>query len=116
MKADILKCNVAIGGDVRNVLHCTNLTWPEVCIMRELHGEQSVNDIVVTAINEIDERSEFERIRFAYPEYAVKNLYPGVSPNVVFVAPEYIDRDVPRPTPAKKQEAHKHDNKSDDLL
>lgn len=115
MKADYLKCNVAIGGDIRNVYHATNLTWPEVCIMRELHGEQSVSDIVVTHTSDIERNIEWDRIRFSYPEQAVKNLYPGVSPNLAFEAPEYIDREVPKAS-AKKPEPAKHEAKTADLL
>jgi hypothetical protein len=114
MKADYLKANVAIGGDIRNVLHVTNLLWPEVCVMRELHGEQAVNDIVVTHTSEIDPRSEFERIRFSYPEIVVRNLYPGVNPNLKWEAPDYIDSEVAKAAPAKP--AKPDTNKTPDLL
>ncbi len=104
MNADIFKCNIAVGGDVRNVYHATGLTWPEINIMTELHGENSVSDIVVTHTKEIVPQAEFERIRFSYPAGAIKNLYPGVSPNLKWVAPDYIEREAPKPTQAKKPE------------
>lgn len=105
MKVDYCKCDVALGGDLRNVLHTTNLTWPEVCVMSEVHGENAVSNIVVTHTGEIDPRAEIERMRFTYPAPAMQALYPGANPNIKFEAPEYIEREVPKAAPAKKPEA-----------
>jgi hypothetical protein len=115
MKADYCKCDVALGGDLRNVLHATNLTWPEVCVMSELHGENAVSNIVVTHTGEVDMRAEIDRMRFTYPPHAVQALYPGANPNIKFEAPDYIEREAPKAAHAKKPEPVAQ-NKTADLL
>lgn len=101
MKADFLKADVALGGDVRQVVRVTNQTWPDICVMREIHGDDSVSNIVVTHTREANEFEEVARIRATYPEAVVQRLYPGMNPNIKFVAPDYIDREVPKEEPAK---------------
>lgn len=107
MKADKLKCNVAVGGDIRQVVHMSNLTWPEVCVLRELHGDQFVTEILVTHIADINEHEAFTHMRMTYPEPVVKALYPGVSPNIKYGAPDYIERAEEAPQPAPKPRKHK---------
>lgn len=114
MKVDYCKCDISLGGDLRNVLHATNLTWPEICVMSELHGEGAVNNIFVTHTGEIDPRSEIERMRFTYPPQAMQNLYPGANPNIKFEAPEYIQRAEAKAAPVKRSEPVV--NKTADLL
>lgn len=63
---DQLMADIAIGGDIKNVVHRDDLTWPEVVLMRDIHGEAAVTNIEITGESELDERDEIERLRTRY--------------------------------------------------
>ena len=43
---DQLMADIAIGGDIKNVVHRDDLTWPEVVLMRDIHGDLHDNFVV----------------------------------------------------------------------
>ena len=63
---DQLMADIAIGGDIKNVVHRADLTWPEVVLMRDIHGEAAVTNIEITGESPLDPRDEIERLRVRY--------------------------------------------------
>jgi len=76
----IVSCMIAIGGDIRTVVAREDITWPEVSMLRFIHGEAAVTDIEV--VDEVERTPTAEKARLAsiYDPKLVDSLYPGVVP------------------------------------
>lgn len=80
----LLSADIALGGDVMNVLHrgaFNPVTFPELLVIRVLHGEHSVTN--VREVGRVKRTAEAEMSRLttdAFPNYAdlIKDkLFPG---------------------------------------
>lgn len=94
-KISICTCNVALGGDLNNVVHKGELdpvTWPETEVLMHLHGEPSVTDIRVIGTRATTVEEEMERLTLKYGAKATKELFPGKRPAMQLAAPPGVKR------------------------
>jgi hypothetical protein len=80
---DICQCFVNLGGDMRNVahLHGTDaVSWAEVCVIRRVHGDENVKDILVVREEPRDNYREVEYLRNKYSAEVIAGLWPGMDP------------------------------------
>lgn len=94
---DQMECHVAVGGDVRQVVVLSGenkVSWPEVCILKEVHGTGSITEIKV--IGEFPEDAvldERNRLSAKYGEGVVSKTFGALyGTNLPLKAPP----DVPR--------------------
>jgi hypothetical protein len=74
------KANVQIGGDIRNVMYRNEfdpVSWPEVEILRAVHGNESVLDVEPFVAVEQRPRDERERLLFLYGEGPLRVVWGG---------------------------------------
>lgn len=79
-KFQLLSCNVALAGDILNVVarHAFNpVTFPELIVLRYVHGEQAVTEVFDVGYVERDEEAEAKRIRETYKAEVYEKLFPG---------------------------------------
>jgi hypothetical protein len=69
---DILGADIALGGDIKNVVRREDMIWPEVVLMRDIHGEASVTNLEVLGEEDRDEYQELERMRTRYGKRFVR--------------------------------------------
>lgn len=94
MKFDLMSCAVAVAGDIRQVVHIgetKDLTWPEITILRVIHGDHSVTKIRVEGETDLSPDVELERLRKKYPNECAL-LYSGYAPSLPAKAPDHIER------------------------
>lgn len=78
-------CMIALGGDIRNVLPRTEfspVSWPELDIIRSIHGDDSVTDIKPFVKVEQTAKQEKERLMHIYGAAVVENTFPGKNPQM----------------------------------
>lgn len=105
----LVSCSIALAGDVRSIAHRDKyrpVTWPEVDVLRAVHGKDSIPLEGITVVGErmIDVQEEFERLSARYGRELVAKLFPGAYPQMVLVAPDDIRRDLPAPEPEPEPE------------
>lgn len=99
-------CLVMIAGDnsqiVAKNIH-SPVTWPEIQVLKLIHGEDSVFDIVVLD-EEIDRspQEEMERLKIQYGEGPVKAMFP---------MPKLMETEAPGHDKKKKDERKNHHKK-----
>lgn len=109
----IVTCNVHIGGDRNYVVPKTGVTVAEVEILRVLHGEDAVTDIMPTKQDSRKHKDELDRLRQRYKRKlpgpdtkGTKNIvdvvYPGPRPNLPATLKD-IGVDYPTQAKAKKR-------------
>jgi len=67
--------NVAIGGNLGNVLSKDFMTIPEVVMLRNIHGDAAVFNLAVTDQMEIDDESERNRLGILYGDQKVQDVF-----------------------------------------
>jgi hypothetical protein len=67
--------NVAIGGNLGNVLYKNLLTIPEVVMLRNIHGESSVFNIAVVGDIDSDDMEERNRLGILYSDQKVEEVF-----------------------------------------
>lgn len=82
-KFQLLECHVAIGGDILNVVHRhahTPVTFPELLVLRYVHGENSVTEVFEVGHIERDEAAEYARLCQVYDAAMIREkLFPGAA-------------------------------------
>ena len=81
----LLRCLVALGGDKDNVVSRDRgrpITYPELPILQNLHGENAIEDIAVVGTCEMSADEMLARVRTIYGDEAVKAVYPGTKPKL----------------------------------
>jgi hypothetical protein len=77
----LLECHVALAGDILNVVHRDEyrpITYPELLVLRYMHGENAITDIYDVGAVERDDEREMERLCLTYSKELVKDrLFPG---------------------------------------
>jgi hypothetical protein len=86
-----LSAHIAIGGDIKNTVVREDLTWPEVVLMRDIHGEAAVTNVEVLGESEFDPRDEVERLRTRYGRKFVR-VFGRSADRIPLVAPSSIPR------------------------
>lgn len=77
----LLSCDVAIGGDILNVVarHAFNpVTYPEMLILKFIHGQSAITDIYDVGHVEREDADEMQRLQETYGYKVVReNMFPG---------------------------------------
>lgn len=81
----LLSCDVALAGDILNVVsrHAfIPVTYPEMLVLRYLHGENAITNIFDVGYVERDEDSEFKRLQETYGAVVKDKLFPGAGTRI----------------------------------
>jgi len=76
----LLSCHIAVAGDDHNVVvrdHDTAVTYPELLVLRALHGGESVRHVADAGDVERDPADERERLANIYGREIVNHVFPG---------------------------------------
>lgn len=136
---DVADIQLALGGDKGNTISKFFVTASEIAVLREIHGDESVTDILPRGQKQISHRAERERLLAIYgaaknadQRPIVESLFPGVAarlfetlaelelPEDFFkatqrVAPAPVERPVAEePTEVDTQPAESQDVETDD--
>jgi hypothetical protein len=77
-----LTCLIAVAGDLNQTVHrgpTNTITYPELLILKFIHGEASITDIHDYGVVARSQREERERLAQTYSRQVVDMLYPGVA-------------------------------------
>jgi hypothetical protein len=91
---DYVSCKIALGGDPNNVLYRgpdVPVSWPEVRVLQQLHGEDNVFDCEFAGSEPTTIQAEKMRLLGLYGTEAVGFCYPGSRPTMEMEFPG--DRD-----------------------
>ena len=67
--------NVALGGDIRNVVSRKGCTAPELALLRNIHGDTAVNNIALAGKVEADSDTERDRLSQIYGDERVNEEF-----------------------------------------
>jgi hypothetical protein len=70
-----INANVAIDGNIGNVINKGFLTIPELVILRHIHGETSVFNIIVDGSYDHDDKAERDRLGNLYSDQKVVDVF-----------------------------------------
>jgi hypothetical protein len=87
---------IAIGNDQEQRAHrheFNPVSFPEVDLLRYLHGESAVTEVVPFARVEQSPRDERMRLVLIYGEKVVEPVYPGRNPGMVMELPDVTLKD-----------------------
>jgi hypothetical protein len=76
------KAKIAIGGDIRNVMARSEynpVSWPEVAVLRMVHGDGSIDEIEPFVSVPQKPRDERQRLAMIYGEDPLKEIWGGRS-------------------------------------
>lgn len=76
----MLSCAIAVAGDDHSIVrreHDTAVTFPELLILKALHGSESVRDIADAGVVSRDPDDERQRLRSLYGAQIVMQVFPG---------------------------------------
>jgi len=76
----MLSCAIAVGGDDHSIVrreYDTAVTFPELLILKALHGPENVRDIADAGDVARDPDDERERLRSLYGNAIVMQVFPG---------------------------------------
>lgn len=89
MKMHLCTCEIAIGGDTRNTVvrgaH-DPVSFPEIQILRYVHGAEAVMDVKPCATTDTDNVREKNRLAGIYGA-VVEQAYPGFAPTLPLLVP-----------------------------
>lgn len=94
-KTSLCTANINLAGDLRATVRkgeFNPITWPEVEVLRWLHGDTSVWDVKVIDSDNRAMKDEFERLTLKYGSEVTKMLFPGARPAMLMEAPKEIPR------------------------
>ena len=83
-------CNVAINGGSLTIVPRTTsrpVSWPEIEVLRHLHGDDAVRDVKPFVSVQQSARAEKERLRLIYGR-VIEDLFPGKNPQMELEAPK----------------------------
>ncbi len=90
---------VRLTGDLRNTVARTTfhpVSWPEIEVLRHLHGHDAVIDVKPFVTVEQSAKAEKERLRLIYGNVVLEDVFPGRNPQMEMEAP---GAKLPEPTP-----------------
>lgn len=76
----LLSCHIAVAGDDQNIVvreFDTAVTYPELLILKSLHGAENVRHVADAGDVERDNDDERNRLREIYGGEIVKQVFPG---------------------------------------
>lgn len=79
---EVYTATVRLAGDMQNTVPKSGLTAAEVVVLRHLHGQDAVVDLVKTGERRVNERRERARLDAFYPAGRIKEVFgvPGSFP------------------------------------
>ncbi|MFT7754550.1 UNVERIFIED_CONTAM: hypothetical protein ODX46_00065 [Salmonella enterica subsp. enterica serovar Enteritidis] len=80
---------IALAGDITNVVNrsiSNPVSWPEIAVLQEGHGEQCIQEFAVCEEVETTAAAEKARLLLKYGA-VVEVVYPGRNPQMDFVDP-----------------------------
>lgn len=101
MSFQLLICEIALAGDIRNVVargFDNPVTYPELLVLQFLHGDEAVSNVYDIGAADRPNEEEFLRLKQTYGNI-VTTLFPGVR-TVLPEAGNYPKKRVPVPAPA----------------
>jgi len=82
------------------------ISYPELEVLRHVHGDDAVLDVVVIAEVDQSAREEKERLQLKYGAAVVEDVFPGKNPQMELRAPKVnLDPDVVWRNPLDKEVA-----------
>jgi hypothetical protein len=90
-------CYIALGGDTRNVVvkgEHNAASFPEINVLKAIHGPESVFNVKVVDTVETDPVREKNRLVAIYGGEIVEKLYPGFAPAIQLAFPNVDDEAV----------------------
>jgi hypothetical protein len=99
----LLACDVALGGDILNVVarhEFTPVTYPEMLVLRFIHGETSVTNVFDVGYVDRAEGEEKKRLSETYGDALMKKLFPGAAVRLPCGDNRYTPHPKPVPAPA----------------
>ena len=70
-----INANIAIDGNIGNVVNKEFLTIPELVMLRNIHGETSVFNIIVDGSFDHDDKAERDRLGNLYGDHKVVEVF-----------------------------------------
>lgn len=84
------KAEIALGGDIRNVAdrgYFSPVSWPEIDIIRALHGDEAIVRVEPFVLVEQNPRAERARLAEIYGEGPITQAWGGRNPPAELAAP-----------------------------
>lgn len=109
-KMSMCTCMVQLLNDSRTVIYrgpTKPVSWPEIEVLMELHGEHAVTEIEVIEDADANPVDEVKRLAYRYGGDLVKTLFPGRRPSIELIAPRSIKRAAGVKAPAAPKRASK---------
>jgi len=94
---DWVECEVMIGGDARMVHYkgqSDPVSIPEVAVLREIHGEESVRNLKYVKTTETSAGEEKLRLLTRYSAAPVNTAFPGRAPSMHMKADDRPSREI----------------------
>lgn len=112
-----LKCEVALAGDVRQLVPKV-VTVPELVVLQAIHGHGSVQNVEVVGMDKRPHRDELDRLHRVYGKAGeeegkgvVARLFPGYAPQLPVrlsdIGMAEADTEEDAPTPTRKKASKK---------
>lgn len=88
---DRIGADIALGGDIKNVVRREDLSWAELLLMRDIHGEASVTNVEVVGVHPREEWDEMNHLKARYGRKFVR-VYGRNPQTIPLKAPAQIAR------------------------
>lgn len=98
IKMHFCTAKISLAADLRNVVDrdaYSPISWPEVEVLRVVHGETAITEIKPFVSVQQSEKDEKTRLRLIYGD-VVEEVFPGRNPRMEMDAP---GAKLPEPTP-----------------
>ena len=74
---ELCKATVRLGGSVGHTVEKVELTPPEIAVLRHIHGQDAVINILPVRVDKRGHATERARLEGIYGEKVVAELFPG---------------------------------------
>ena len=94
---DWVECEIMIGGDMRMIAYkgpSEPLSIPEIAVLRELHGEDSIRNMKYVKTTESTPGEEKLRLLSKYSADKVNTAYPGRAPQMHMKADDRPSKEI----------------------
>lgn len=88
---DKIEAHIALSGELNQVVVKSNLTWPEVILMKAIHGDAAVTNIEVIGVHEYSAFDEPARLKSLYGRRYFE-IWSNYESNLPVTAPPFIPR------------------------
>lgn len=85
-----VSCMVRLAGESNMVVARTEfnpVSWPEVEVLRHIHGEDAIVDVKVIAKVDQPAKAEKDRLSVIYGPAVLEDVFPGRNPSMEMEAP-----------------------------